>query len=119
MSDLANTLQRPAMVAPRRGGREPREGLHVEAQPRGLLLEERARSGGALLIQAVVQERERARIDRHVAGGVAADLDRRLGVGEEDRNGAGEGHHGGFAEHGAADELAAVAGDPDADGEPL
>ena len=51
----------------------------------GLLLEEGARSGGALLVQAVVQQRERPRFDHHVAGRVAADLDRRLGVGKEER----------------------------------
>ena len=59
---------------PRSAGRQPGEGLHVEAQPRGLLLEEGARSGRALLVQAIVQQRARPRFDDHIAGRMAADL---------------------------------------------
>ena len=97
MSDLANTLHRPATVAPRGAVAESRAKASTSRPSRaGLLLEERARSGGALLVQAVVQQRERPRFDHHVAGRVAADLDRRLGVGEEDGEGPREGHHRGF-----------------------
>jgi len=79
------------------------------------LLEERPGPGGALLVQAVVDERKSPRFDHHEAGRVTANLDRCVGVGAKDRNGPGKGHNLALREYGTVDKFAAVAGDPDAD----